>query len=189
MATGLTNAQIIELLNTDFEFGINFIIDNNPQAVESNINALNLPLPTNPSTLQLRETIDNLLENSENTQSAQADIEYILNVPYDDTANNYTGGFASYFQSKQSQNPNVNSSVAVAVITAIGSIVGGVSNFLTSKNNEDMLEIQQQMQQDQIQYELDRIERTKVLGIPQAVFIAVLGFLMFMILIMFLTKK
>jgi hypothetical protein len=44
------------------------------------------------------------------------------------------------------------------------------------------------MQQDQIKFELEKIERTRILGIPQAVFIAVLGFLMFMVLILFLTK-
>ena len=48
----MTSTQIIDLLNTDLEFGINFIIDNNPQAVESNISALSIPLPQNPSNLQ-----------------------------------------------------------------------------------------------------------------------------------------
>ena len=79
--TGLTNQQIVDLLNNDTEFGINFIIDNNPSAVESNISALSLPLPQNPSNLQLKEVIDDLVDSSVENQNAQQDIEYILSVP------------------------------------------------------------------------------------------------------------
>ena len=46
---GLTSQEIVDLLNSDFEFAVNFIIDNNPSAVESNISSLSIPLPQNPS--------------------------------------------------------------------------------------------------------------------------------------------
>ena len=184
---GLTNQQIVDLLNNDVEFGINFRIDNNPSAVESNISALNLPLPQNPSVLQLREVIDELIETSPENENAQDDIEFILAVPYIDTTNNYTGGFASYFSSI-SPPPKPNQKVWLSVVNALGGIFQGVSNLITSKRDLERQEIQQQMQQDQIKFELEKIERTRVLGIPQAVFIAVLGFLMFMVLILFLTK-
>ena len=184
---GLTNQQIVDLLNDDVEFGINFIIDNNPSAVESNISALSLPLPQNPSVLQLREVIDQLIETSPDFPDAQDNIEFILSVPYDDTANNYTGGFASYFSSIMPP-PQPNQSTLLSVVGALGGIFQGVANLITSKREVEIAEIQQQMQQDQIKFELEKIERTRILGIPQAVFIAVLGFLMFMVLILFLTK-
>ena len=185
--TGLTNQQIVDLLNNDTEFGINFIIDNNPSAVESNISALSLPLPQNPSNLQLKEVIDDLVDSSVENQNAQQDIEYILSVPYDDTTNNYTGGFASYLSANMPP-PPANASVVLSIVTAVGSIFNGVANLITSKRQLEGLEIQQEMQTAQIQFELDKIERTRVLGIPQAVFIAILGFLMLMVVIVFLTK-
>lgn len=187
--TGLTNTQIIELLNQDTDFGINFVIDNNPSAVEGNISALSLPLPQKPSNLQIREVIDDLINSSAENPNAQEDIEYILLVPYDDTANNYTGGFASYFSSLQSNNPNPNASVWLAVANVVGGIFNGVAGLITSKRQVEMLEMQQEMQQAQIQFELEKIERTRVLGLPQSVFIAILIFLMFMVGMLFMTKK
>tara|TARA_R110002020_G_scaffold34473_2_gene104807 strand:+ start:22 stop:609 length:588 start_codon:yes stop_codon:yes gene_type:complete len=184
---GLTNQQIVDLLNDDVEFGINFIIDNNPSAVESNISALSLPLPQNPSVLQLREVIDELIETSPENENAQDDIEFILFVPYIDTANNYTGGFASYLSSI-SPPPQPNQKVILAIASALGGVFQGVASLISSKRALKMQEIQAEMQKDQIRFELEKIERTRVLGIPQAVFIAVLGFLMFMVLILFLTK-
>ena len=185
--TGLTNQQIVDLLNNDTEFGINFIIDNNPSAVESNISALSLPLPQNPSNLQLKEVVDDLINSSVENQNAQQDIEYILSVPYVDTTNNYTGGFASYISANMPPSAP-NQKVGLDIVSAISGIFQGVANLITSKRQLEGLEIQQEMQTAQIQFELDKIERTRVLGIPQAVFIAVLGFLMLMVVIVFLTK-
>jgi len=185
--TGLTNQQIVDLLNNDTEFGINFIIDNNPNAVESNISALSLPLPQNPSNLQLKEVIDDLIDSSVENQNAQQDVEYILQVPYVDTTNNYTGGFSSYISANMPPSAP-NQKVGLAIVSAISGIFQGVANLITSKRQLEGLEIQQEMQTAQIQFELDKIERTRVLGIPQAVFIAVLGFLMLMVVIVFLTK-
>ena len=185
--TGLSNQQIVELLNSDIEFGINFIIDNNPSAVESNISALSLPLPQNPSNLQLREVIDGLIETSPENEKAQEDIEFILLVPYIDTTNNYTGGFGSYLSANMPKSQS-NQKGLLSIVTALGGIFEGVASLIATKRQVEIAEIQQEMQTGQIQYELDKIERTRVLGIPQAVFIAVLGFLMFMVLILFLTK-
>ena len=185
--TGLTNQQIVKLLNTDIEFGINFIIDNNPSAVESGVSALSLPLPQNPSNLQLREVIDGLIDTSPENEKAQQEIEEILSVPYIDTANNYTGGFGSYISAKMPVS-QPNQKVATSIVSAIASIFNGVASLINSKRQLEYAEIQQEMQQTEIQYQLDKLERTRILGIPQAVFIAVLGFLMFMALILFLAK-
>lgn len=184
---GMTSQEIIDLLNSDFEFGVNFIIDNNPSAVESNISSLSIPLPQNPSNLQLREVIDSLLQDGEN-QNAVQQIQEILTVPYLDNAPNYTAGFSQYLGDRMPPAPN-NASVTVAVIGAIAGLVGVAGNIWSGSQQKDLAEIQQEMMQEQYAYELDRIERTKILGIPQTVFIAVIVFIMFVVFLLFLTRK
>ena len=184
---GLTSQEITDLLNSDFEFGINFIIDNNPSAVESNISSLSIPLPQNPSHLQLREVIDSILQNGEDP-NAIAKFTEILSVPYLNDTPNYTAGFVDYLGDKMPPSPS-NASVTVAVIGAIAGIVGVAGNIWSGYKQEDIAEIQQQMLADQYAHEIDKIERTKILGIPQSVFIAVIVFVMFTVLIVFLSNR
>ena len=184
---GLTSQEIIDLLNSDFEFAVNFIIDNNPSAVESNISSLSIPLPQNPSNLQLREVIDSLLQDGQDDNAVEK-ITEILNVPYIDTSTNYTADFSSYLQSQMPPAP-ANASITLAVIGAIAGVVSVAGNIWNAYKQEDLLEIQAQMQQDQIAYELEKLERTKILGIPQTVFIAVIVFVMFVVLIIFLSNR
>jgi len=184
---GLTSQEIIDLLNSDFEFSVNFIIDNNPSAVESNISSLSIPLPQNPSNLQMREVIDSLLQDGGDPNAVNK-IQEILQVPYIDNAPNYTAGFAEYLQNRMPPGAS-NESVTLAVIGAISGIVSVAGNIWNGYKQEDIAEIHAQMQQDQIAFELDKIERTKVLGIPQAVFISVIVFVMFVVLIIFLSNR
>jgi len=184
---GLTSQEIIELLNSDFEFGVNFIIDNNPAGVESNISSLSIPLPQNPSNLQLREVIDTLLQNGDDPD-AVSKVTEILQVNYLDTTANYTAGFSDYFRAKMPP-AAANESVSAMVVSAIGGILNTAGTIWAGYKQEDIAEIQAQMQQDQIAFELEKIERTKILGIPQAVFIAVIVFVMFVALIIFLSNR
>jgi len=77
----------------------------------------------------------------------------------------------------------------IIVTQAISGILQAVGSVWTAYKQEDIMEIQAQMQQDQYAYELEKIERTKMLGIPQAVFIAVIIFVMFVALIVFLSNR
>ena len=184
---GLTSQEIIDLLNSDFEFGVNFIIDNNPSAVESNISSLSIPLPQNPSNLQLREVIDSLLQDGEDPNAVEK-ITEILSVPYLDDTQNYTAGFINYLGDRMPPSPS-NASVTVAVIGAITGIVGVVGNIWGGSQQLSAQELQAQMIADQQAYELQKIESTKVLGIPQTIFIAVIVFVMFIVFLLFLTRK
>jgi len=184
----MTSQQIIDLLNSDMEFAINFIIDNNPEAVESQISGLSIPLPQNPSNLQMREVIDSLLQDGTNEQAPEQ-IAEILDVQYLDTAPNYTGGFGTYFSENMPPSPSGTSKAGLVVTQAISGILQAVGSVWTAYKQEDIMEIQAQMQQDQYAYELEKIERTKILGIPQAVFIAVIVFVMFVALIVFLSNR
>jgi len=186
---GLTSQEIINLLNSDFEFAVNFIIDNNPSAVESNISSLSIPLPQNPSNLQMREVIDSLLQDGQDPNAVEK-VGEILHVPYIDTAKNYTAGFGSYLQSQMPVTPDgMSQSATLAIMGAISGILSVAGNIWGAYKEEDIAEIHAQMQQDQIAFELDKIERTKVLGIPQTVFIAIIGFFAVMVIVLFLSKK
>jgi hypothetical protein len=184
---GINSQEIINLLNSDFEFGVNFIIDNNPQAIESNISGLSIALPQNPSNLSLREVIDTLLQDGEN-ENAVDQVKEILEVPYLDGASNYTGGFANYLQSQQPPSQS-NANTGLMITNIIGGILNVAGTIWNGYKQEDILELQQEMANEQYAYELDKIERTKILGIPQAVFIAVIVFVMFVVLILFLSNK
>ena len=129
-----------------------------------------------------------MIETSPENQNAQQDVEEILSVPYIDTANNYTGGFSSYLSANMPP-PPANASVVLSIVGAVGSIFNGVASLISSKRALEIAEIQQQMERDRIKFELEKIERTRVLGIPQAVFIAVLGFLVVMVLILFMANR
>jgi len=182
----LSTIEILDLLQSDFEFAINFIIDNNPSAVESQISALSIPLPQNPSNLQLREVIDDLLQQSDN-EEAVSQIEEIILVPYIETATNYTGNLSSQIGDLMPET-QANQSGGV-IVGLIAGVISGVTNVWTAYKQEDIAEIHAQMLKDQIAFDLQKIEDTKVLGIPQTVFIAVIIFLMFAMLIVFLSNK
>ena len=182
MATGMTSAQIWSALNNDPEFSINFIIDNNPAAVESNLTGQGVSLPANPSNLQLRESIDDLMgqitEGIDNTELISNDI---LGVPYIDTNPNYTGGmlqnpnFMAAWDAHMGNNPNASATVWASIISGITNAVGGIVQGIQAQNIQEM---QQEMHLAQLEYDRDRFESGKIFGIPMVVVLAMIGFMM-----------
>lgn len=184
----MTTNQIIDLLATDFDFGINFIIDNNPQAVESNISALSIPLPENPSNLQLREVIDTLLQDGSD-EMAPEKVEQIVMVPYIDTQTNYTGQLGQEIAQLMPPAEDGSTQSSGVWVALTNTIVQGISNIWGGYQSLQAQELQNQMLEDQYHFELQQLEKTKILGIPQAVFIAVIIFLMFAMLIVYLSNR
>ena len=123
------NEIIANLGNT--EFAINFIIDNNPSGVEANITGFSIPLPQDPSNLQLREVIDDLLNDSDNDQAPQM-IADILDVPYLTETNNYTGNLRQELidygtaNGTYTENETASAGVFVGAISGILGAVGQV---------------------------------------------------------------
>ena len=184
----MTTNQIIDLLETDFDFGINFIIDNNPQAVESNISALSIPLPENPSNLQLREVIDTLLQDGSD-EMAPEKVEQIVMVPYIDTQTNYTGQLGQEIAQLMPPAEDGSTQSSGVWVALTNTIVQGISNIWGGYQSLQAQELQNQMLEDQYHFELQQLEKSKILGIPQAVFIAVIIFLMFAMLIVYLSNR
>lgn len=184
----MTTNQIIDLLATDFDFGINFIIDNNPQAVESNISALSIPLPENPSNLQLREVIDTLLQDGSD-EMAPEKVEQIVMVPYIDTQTNYTGQLGQEIAQLMPPAEDGSTQSSGVWVALTNTIVQGISNIWGGYQSLQAQELQNQMLEDQYHFELQQLEKSKILGIPQAVFIAVIIFLMFAMLIVYLSNR
>ena len=183
-----TPEQVINLLNTDLNFGINFIIDNNPEGVQSRISSLNIPLTQNPPKSVLRQVIDDLMSDGSNP-NAQSNVEFILSVPYKDTAQNYTGNFGDYFRSVQiSQGGNIQKD-ANLIIASLSGILGSVADVWVSFKQQDYLETQQDMREEYYKYNLDKIERTKVFGKPQGVFYAMVGFVAILVIVSMMAKN
>ena len=138
--------QIIHLLETDFDFGINFIIDNNPQAVESNISALSIPLPENPSNQQLREVIDTLLQDGSD-EMAPEKVEQIVMVPYIDTQSNSTGQLGQEIAQLMPPPENGAAQSSGIWVALTNTIVQGISNIWGGYQQLQSQELQQQKEQ------------------------------------------
>ena len=182
----MTSAQIWAKLQSDPNFAINFIIDNNPAAVESNLTGQGVSLPANPSNAQIRAEIDAMMmqikEGVDNTDLIANDI---LMVPYVDTNPNYTGGMLSNPQFSQQLNEyqashpapsNAAAGVVIGLINGITNMVGGIISGIQQQN---IAEIEQQNLQMQLEHDRDKFESGKIFGIPMIVVLAMIGFLAF----------
>jgi hypothetical protein len=191
MSVTMTPAEIIDHIQNDPEYAINFIIDNNPSAVESNISGLSIPLPQDPSNLQMREVIDDLLNDSENTNAPET-INEILEVPYLESVNNYTGNLTDELTQLGTENgtlinsPNASGGL---IVGAISGILGAVGNVWSGILNNKALGIQQEIINDQQEHELEMLEKTKVFGIPQTIILAFLGFFAVIMILLFMARK
>ena len=179
----MTSAQIWASINNDPNFAINFIIDNNPAAVESNLTAQGVTLPANPSNSQLRAEIDKLINQiKDGVDNTGLIADDILMVPYIDTNPNYTGGMLANpdFSAAQNEamagNPHASGGVFVAVLSTLGNAVGGIIQGVQAQNIQEM---QNEALMAQLEADRDRFESGKVFGIPMVVVLAMIGFLAF----------
>ena len=193
MPTTLSPVQIIDLIQNDVDFAINFIIDNNPSGVESNISGFSIPLPENPSNLQLKEVIDDLLNDSEN-QQAPEQINDILGVPYIDSSDNYTGNLEGELTDLGVENGTIeiggaNQNMGSIWVTAVAGVLGAVGNVWSGILNNKALGLQQQMLDDAQQHEIDMVEKTKVFGIPQTIILGVLALFGLILVLLYMGRK
>ncbi len=179
----LTNEQILENVANNGDFGINFIIDNNPNAVSENLTSYGVELPNNPSNQTIREVLDELM-----ITAPESDIQDILNVPYLDDANNYTGGLQAQIECP---NPPCSRSltVALAIISAVATLGVAVAGVVRSKKEKETAEIYAE-QQAQLLAEQQRLDaENKILGINKSTFYVIVGLLALVMVIVVISKK
>ena len=149
-----------------------------------------IPLPQDPSNLQLREVIDDLLNDSEN-EDAPDQINEILSVQYLDSTDNYTGNLAQEIADLGYENgtltTNANASAGL-IVGAISGLLGGVAQVWSGILNNKALGIQQDMLNDAQAHELEVIEKTKVFGIPQTIVLGILGFFGLIMILLFMAR-
>jgi len=184
----LTNEQILNQLNTNGEFAINFIIDNNPNAVAENLTSYGVELPNNPSNQTIREILDELM-----ITAPESDIQDILNVPYIDQPSdpdNYTGGLQAQLECPNPPCPReLTTGIIIAIISAVGAIGAGVASVVRSKKEKETAEIYLQ-QQEQLLAEQQRLEEAnKILGINKSTFYVIIGLLALVMVIVVISKK
>ena len=182
----LTNAQILSNLQGNYEFGVNFIIDNNPEAIEQNLNANNILLQPNPTKAQLKAKIVELIDKGQGEMAIE-----ILSVPYLNQVSGYTGGLEDPLKQVGTNNGVMTPKavgVVIAVISLISTIGGGI---LAVKNQNAQTETQQQIGANlEAQYNLNQqeIEANKVLGLPKNLFYGIIGIVVLVIVLVALKK-
>ena len=181
----LTNEQILENVANNGDFAINFIIDNNPNAVSENLTSYGVELPNNPSNQTIRQILDELM-----ITAPESEIQDILNVPYLDDADNYTGGLKQQIECPNPPCPRgLPVAVVVAIISAVATVGVGIAGVVKSRKEKETAEIYAQ-QQAQLLAEQQRLEaQNKILGINKSTFYVIVGLLALVMVIVVISKK
>lgn len=180
----LTNAEILSQLQSDYEFGINFIIDNNPQGVEANLNANNFTLQPNPTKSQLKAKIDEIIQLGQGELAIE-----ILQVPYLNQNSNYTGNLEEPLnQLARSNGQPQPRALGIAIITLITTIGGGILAIKGQQAQQENLQLQSEIAQTQLELERERQESEQVLGLPKGVFYGLIGLIALVFIIIAIRK-
>lgn len=180
----LTNAEILSKLQSDYEFGINFIIDNNPQGIEANLNANNFTLQPNPTKSQLKAKIDEIIQLGQGELAIE-----ILQVPYLNQNSNYTGNLEEPLKqlAKSNGQPQPRA-LGIAIITLVTTIGGGILAIKGQQAQQENLQLQNEIAQTQLELERERQESEQVLGLPKGVFYGLIGLIALVFIIIAIRK-
>lgn len=189
------NQLVFDQLQSDPNFVVDFVVDNNPEEVLARLTGLNL-LPVVPQ----EATKKNLKAAIRQIGDAEA-LREVIEVPYINAASNYTGGLEDLFQNRALQKSgNGGQGVGLNLTSGILNVGSSIVGFLTSRNqlaqtqlqsemSQAQLDAQQQLQQEQLDFEAQQAEANKVLGIPLNAFIAVVGAVAVILSVAFLSRK
>ena len=187
MATTMNSNQIVSKLQNDWSFGVNFIIDNNPNGVQSNLTSLGVDLPDNPTKATLRSVINQLIEEGRGSAIVES-----LSVPYINESPNYTGGFKDTFrqfreqQIADSPTPVAPQSRSVGIVIAqvFGNIASGVLGVVSTDKQIELENERQETLESQLQLQ----QKNQVLGLPQNVFYGILALIGLIVVIVAMRK-
>lgn len=158
----MTREQVISGLRSSPFFWIEFILDNNREAVTSALSGIGY-LPASPDTVT-RSMLFNTLVNLPDDKLKES-----LEVPYNNEALNYTGGFEEDLKEGFYLEDGTRAVEAVLIAGIIEGVVNLGGSFFTWKASEEQANIAQAQQQTALlmaQAEKDR----RILGMPPLVF-------------------
>ncbi len=180
----LTNAEILSNLQNDYEFGINFIIDNNPEGVEANLNANNFTLQPNPTKSQLKAKINEIIDLGQGELAIE-----ILQVPYLNQATNYTGNLEQPIKQIGVNNgvPQPRA-LAIAIISLVATIGGGILAVKQTQQQNEGLALQQEIAETQLELEREQTAQNTIAGIPKGVFYGLIGLVALVMIIIAIRK-
>lgn len=161
----MTREQVISGLRSSPFFWIEFILDNNREAVTSALSGIGY-LPASPDTVT-RSMLFNTLVNLPDDKLKES-----LEVPYNNEALNYTGGFEEDLKEGFYLEDGTRAVEAVLIAGIIEGVVNLGGSFFTWKASEEQANIAQAQQQTALlmaQAEKDR----RILGMPPQVFAVV----------------
>jgi len=159
----MTRTQILQALASSWQFVVEFIIDNNPNAVTANLSAIDA-LPASPSLVTRQQLFDTILALPADEMSE------VLSVPYIDNATNYTGGFLTDLENGILANSGQQrGALAIAIVTGITTLGAGFFGMQTSQNQADA----QAAAAASAQAYLEAQQQNKILGMDPLVFAVV----------------
>lgn len=137
MAVKLTEQQVLENLEKDKNFGVQFMVENQPDLVIDRLKQAGYP------NADLPEKAYNLIVELLKTDSKKVG-EILNNIPYDPAAPNWTGGFTelgSPISQTQGQTKGINWG---GMLTGIGALFSGIGQAVGSQGTGSTITWEQQ---------------------------------------------
>ena len=188
-----TNQQmVLDQLNSDPSYVLDFIVDNNPTEVQAHLSGLNLLSGTPQG-----DEKDSLKADVLSIDDVET-LRSVLSVPYINERSNYTGGLEYDLSTPDSPSGGAQAKVGagIAIFNGIFSVGANVLGFLTAQQTTDQFEIQAEITQAQIdaQLEAERLrleqeERNKILGVSPKVLMIIVGSFVLVVIVALVTGK
>ena len=168
----MSKVEIYQRIQNDWLFSLIFIIDNNPDAVMSNLSGMGL-LSTPPQDATRSTLLNDVLSIKDDSK-----LREVMSVPYINNQTNYTGGLESFFQTKAA-------GVGLAIINGISVLGSAFFQNRTSVNQSEIAQLEFQTAQTYLQAQ----ESSKIFGIDKTVFSVLIGSVALIIIVAIIVKR
>ena len=172
-----TQSTIDRLSNGDWRFVLQFIVDNNPTAIQANLDSVGLL--SIPPHLVTKDDLLDVLFSIDNPEL----LYEVTQVPYVNEQGNYTGGFDRVLEVSTNDTDTTGSTRAAGVGLVI---FQGLTTLTTAFFNWQGQQSQQENLQTQLEIELARqqqIESRKIFGLEPLAFSVLVGALALVIIV------
>jgi len=150
----ITNEQLMNYLNSDPKFGIQFIVQNQPNIVIDRLKEAGYDKAHTP------ESAYTLLSGLYDIDPNKVG-EILNDIPYNNTAENYTGGLQEYFDTESETNTREQSGLWGGILTGVGGLLSGIGMGISGQQGLTNQTQQQLLFEQQRQAELERQRRNR----------------------------